>query len=82
MYILIPTILPFSIQLLVRVNFGISNPRVADMKDCLPNRTFLQYADDSTIFQQCRIKDLKTSCINTEGDLSRLLNWSNLNNLQ
>ena len=28
------------------------------MKDCLPNGNCLQYADDSTIYQHCRVKDL------------------------
>ena len=33
---------------------------VADMNDCLPHCTCLQYADDCAIYQHCRVKVLKT----------------------
>ena len=52
-----------------------------DMKDCLPSCACLQYIDDSTIYQHCRVKDLKTCCNNIEKDASRLLNCSTNNNL-
>ena len=39
---------------------------VADMKDCLPNCTCLQSADDLAIYQPCSVKDLKAWCINIE----------------
>ena len=55
---------------------------VADMNDCLPHCTCLQYADDSTVYQNCRVKDLERCCVNAEKDLSKLLNWSADNCLQ
>ena len=55
---------------------------VADMNNSLPICTCLQYTDDSTVYQNCRVKDLERYCVNAEKDLSKLLNWSTDNCLQ
>lgn len=55
---------------------------VADMSNSSPICTCLQYADDSTVYQNCRVKDLERCCVNAEKDLSKLLNWSADNCLQ
>ena len=51
------------------------------MKNCVPSRTCIQYADDSTIYQNCKAKDIR-SCANIlTSELSNMLTWSSSNNL-
>lgn len=39
------------------------------MKYCLQKFTSLRYADNSTVNQHCRVKDLRICCNNYEKDL-------------
>ena len=41
-----------------RVNFGV--PQGSILNDCFSHGTCLNYADDFTIYQHCRVKDTKT----------------------
>ena len=85
LYKLILAILLFCIKFYcsARVNFGTTTFDLceADMKDCLPNCSSLQYAHNATTYQHCRVRNIKTGCVSIEKYRPRLLNWFTQNNL-
>jgi len=54
---------------------------VADMHSLLPNTCCLQYADDSTLYDHCHVKDIDKCCDEMSKNLDSVLLWSKNNNL-
>ena len=51
------------------------------MKNCAPSRVCLQYADDSTIYRDCKAKDIKFCADTLTSEPSNMLTWFSNNNL-
>ena len=56
------------------------NLYVAELADRI-NSTAIQYADDTTIYRHCKLRDIKPCIDSLEEDLQQLSLWSNDNNL-
>ena len=59
----------------------IFNLCVADMSTVLKESTCLQYADDTTIYQHCKVKEKEQCRIKIQEEIQKLLNWSTNTNL-
>ena len=56
------------------------NIYVNDLQDKVDG-TICQYADDTTFYQNCKVKDISSTATQIENRLQQLQNWSNNNNL-
>jgi len=54
---------------------------VAEMSKITPNSECIQYADDSTLYRSCKLKDKNTCVKQLEEDITSLSKWSGKNNL-
>ena len=54
---------------------------IADMKNILDGSECIQYADDSTIYQSCKIKNINKYSKKIERDLNAVEVWSKDRNL-
>ena len=48
---------------------------VADMSGTVNNGERLQYADDTTIYQHCKVKNIKHTINRLQKELTHLLKW-------
>ena len=80
-----------NISNILYTNFGVSqgsilgpvhfNLCVDDMKSILNGSEFIQYADDSTIYRSCKIKNINKCSNEIESDLNAVEVWSKDTNL-
>ena len=54
---------------------------IADMSSITPNSMCMQYADDSTLYQACKINQKDTCIKELEKDLTSIAKWSIETNL-
>ena len=54
---------------------------INDMKKCVPSCTCLQDADNSIIYQHCKVEDIKSCATITTTELLNMLTWPSSNSL-
>lgn len=75
----------------LRVNFGVPQgsilgPVLFNLYVCLLNQngpsSYLQYADDVTLKQHAKVKDIGQTVTSMQNEMTNIFNWSTQNNLQ